>query len=219
MVSLVQYILESILSNELSKEFKIEQMSHNDAEKILNHNDGFKKLGVNDSSELPYWEDSQHYKMMYKNKCIGIFAIFDFINTEKTYIKYKNDKILQFYCKFIYEIFSRPIIRNTNISPSAFLEKSIYVTYLEMLPDNSKELDISPIATIKVFFEKLKEMCKKEHKIYICAHGKDKRVTSLYCKCGNFKMIKDFFNYDDLKFYKEHINNMTALNTGVFYKI
>ena len=220
MISLLQYILESVLSNELSKEFKIEEISIGKAYKLLKETNGFKKLGMSDESEIAYWEVSQHYKMMYKNNCIGIFALYDFNNIEDTIKKYNDDRYTNLFLQLIIRIFRMPISRKENINNTdEFLKRSIYVTYLLMLSDNQKELDISPIATIKVFFDKLKDICKNYHKDIICANGKDERITRLYCKCGGFKLLKNICNNDDIEFYKKHFDESDVLDSSVFYKI
>lgn len=219
MISLIEYILESILSNELSKELKMEKIDPDTAEKILSENDGFKKLGAKDSKEIIYWPVSQHYKIMYKNKCLGIFALFDFADIDIAWNAYRDDRYLQSSSDFTAGIFRRLLARIGKLDREAFIKKAIYVTYIETFPNAIKELDISPIATIKVFFERLIEFCKKEQKTYICANGKDQRVTSLYCKCGNFKLLKKIFNDDDIKFYDKFSNERTALDTGVYYII
>ena len=183
MISLLQYIFETVLSNDLSKEFKIEEISDNEANKLLEGINGFEKLGANDMSDIMFWENSIHYKMIYKNKCLGLFALCDF-----------NQNIEGDYERFLIKLFYKIFNDYQN-----FIKSSIYVTYLIMVSDNQKELDISPIATIKVFFDKLKDICKKQKKEYIFAHGKDERITRLYCKCGGFKYLKDFYTEKDIQ--------------------
>ena len=220
MISLLQYILESILSNELSKEFKIEEITIGKAYKILKETDGLEKLGVNDVSEMGYWEVSNHYKMIYKNNCIGIFALYDFNNIEDTIKKYNDDNFSNLFSQLIIRIFRMPISRKKNIyNKDEFLKRSIYVTYLLMLSDNQKKLDISPIATIKVFFDKLKDICKNQHKDIICANGKDERITRLYCKCGGFTLLKNICDDADIEFYKRHFTNPEILDSSVFYEL
>lgn len=221
MISLLQYILESVLSNELSKEFKIEEISLNTADKLLNENDGLKKLGgLSNSSEMLFWEVSNHYKMIYKNNCIGIFALYDFNNIEDTLKKHNIDKHSNMFMQLLIRIFRVPISRKKNINnPNEFIKRTTYITYLLMLSDNQKELDISPIATIKVFFDKLKEICNKQHKDIICSNGKDNRLTKLYCKCGGFKLLKEIFNNDDMNFFKKHCNDSHVLDSSVFYEL
>jgi hypothetical protein len=220
MISLLQYILESVLSNELSKELKIEEITAGKAHKILKETNGLKKLGMDDISDIVYWGVSNHYQMVYKNNCIGIFALYDFNNIEDTLKKYNDDRYTRFFLQLIIRIFRIPISRKENINDTdEFLKRSIYVTYLLMLPDNQKELDISPIATIKVFFDKLQDMCKNQHKDIICANGKDEHITRLYCKCGGFKQVKDICNNNDIKFYKTIYDDPAVLDSSVYYKI
>ena len=67
-----------------------------------------------------------------------------------------------------------------------------------------KKIDINDFALVKVFFNKLIELCEKKGCKYIFAHGKDKKTQKLYIKLGDFmsfnNSLEEYWDlYDDNK--------------------
>ena len=214
MISLIQYILESISSTELIKDFEFKEVDKKKNEDIINNKDNKEKLGINNSEstdDLYLFRISKHYQMIYKNKCLGIFGLFDFKDYKK-----KIESTYSGHMKDLYLFLINDIYKIIFEDRSQFEKQVIYVTYLLMLPEVQNELDIDKIATIKVFFNKLKDFVKQLKKDYIIANGKDEKLTKLYCKCGGFKCYKDFLSNKSLYSDKNH---KFIIETSVIYEL
>ncbi len=199
MISLLEYILESISSKELIKDIEIKKVKDNT--NIVSKNT--QQLGVNDIDELYLFQYSDHYQLIYKEQILGVFGLYDFKNSPQ-------DRISRWVYQFFSEIYP---------DSDKFNKLSLYVTYLLMFPNASKMLDINSIATIKVFFDKLKKYSESLGKEFIIANGKDDKTTKLYAKCGGFKRYIEFYPDEYLKSVKNDDIHNIVIQTGVIFSI
>lgn len=87
------------------------------------------------------------------------------------------------------------------------VKDSAYIILWQLSSKEKKELDINPIALVKVFYEKLEQKLKKEHIKVIGAHGKNEKMKKSYIKVGGFEDYSNKYLTDYTKKLWERINS------------
>ena len=219
MKNLADFIIEALINRpELEKDLKFEEVSKKEYIDILLSDEFNYKGGLlgdelitknKIDEDFNLLNDCDLFKITYKDKILGIVS----------YV-YLNNKIDDTFYKFfestmkkIYNYFEKRytgvekgndladkinIIKYLNLDGNAYskiksiLNDTVYIESLQISKEAKKKYDVNHIALIKIVFDKLKEIFKKDGKDFILAHGKDKRVSDLYCKLGGFVNFKNF---------------------------
>ena len=202
MKNLFQYILESLVDfNELREKMSFEDCSWEDIKKILltdEYNYG-KDLGfkgtednLDDEVFLGAEKDSHYFKIIYDKKVLGIFGIY--------YLKDWENISAITYKKIISSLFnSSKLLLEYNYKFDDIVKDSAYIILWQLSSKVKKELDINPIALVKVFYEKLEAKLKKEHIKIITAHGKNDKMKKSYIKVGGFEDYNSKYLTDYIK--------------------
>lgn len=214
MIALLEYIFEAIERNEIEKHLKFEEISIDEFEKIImsdEYGNGKNLLGEFPKDEdikdvLFLIEQSNMYKIMYKNETLGVVAYvlpknlkqFLKLSRQMTEREYLNKHIIWNLClrPFItahYHYYDA-VSANEKVFDDDTSEDTLksyydkctdeiaYVTAWQLSPTAKKKIDINEISLVKVFFEKLIKELKNNGAKYFFAHGKDKRICRLYVK-------------------------------------
>ena len=247
MISLYRYIFEAIERNEIEKHLKFEEISLDEFEKIImsdEYGNGKGLLGDypenEDLKELMFMiEQSDIFKIMYKNETLGVVAYVLPKNLKK-FIRSKEEKDIHSPNKHIlWKLCLSPFISmhyfnevsasekvfddpTSEEIASSYKEKIIgeiaYVTAWQLSPSAKKKIDINEISLVKVFFEKIINELKTNGAKYFFAHGKDKRVCRLYVKLAG--CINPINTYKIIwKLNKFHRDEFFAVEHLVYKKI
>lgn len=228
MISLFEYIIESLINaKELENDLKFIESTKKEIYGILDSDD-YKHgevLGLDSDTlkgqsdnEIFLENESTYYKIQYQNNIIGIVSI---VFPEKMEnLKNLHDKID---CKKIFKLFVSNSLSNEHKNSNIFnlkesdtkdvqyselqiskltnqlLKQTAYIGVWAFNQNIKKKLDINDFSLVKVFFNKLIQLCKDHKAQYIWAHGKDKHITQMYVKVGKF-----INPYEDL--FKININ-------------
>lgn len=190
MKNLYQYILESLVDfNELREKMSFEDCSWEDIKKIILTNEynygkdlGFKGTedNLDDEVFLGSEKDSHFFKIIYDKKVLGIFGIY--------YLKDWRNISLMVYKHIISSLFnSSKLLSEYGYRFDDIVKDSAYIILWQLSSKVKKELDINPVALIKVFYENLEAKLKKEHIKIIAAHGKNDKMKKSYIKVGGFE--------------------------------
>ena len=200
MKNLIEYLLESLINAEdLNKYLSFEDCTKEEAQKFLKKDDNYKRLLISNkkviNSEINYFDDSWHYKIMYKDKVIGYMAA----TTLEVIIKIAGKSI---------DIHS--LCYNYLTNGHGKYGDAAYITYLIMDERMKKKLDINEFSLIKIFFNKLIEDFQESDIKYIFCSGKDERISRLYQKLGGFTTIPfdDFYKYFEKKYSAKVLERM-----------
>ena len=157
--------------------------------------------------------DATYYKIQYENNIIGIVSIvfpeqMKNINNNN-FIK---DNCQDIFSLFIYNSISQKHknvdvfdLKETDFEDESMyhndasytrvqlrelaqclLEHTAYIGVWAINQNIKKKLDINDFSLIKIFFDKLIQLCKSHKAQYIWAHGKDDHITKMYVKVGKF---------------------------------
>ena len=217
MKNLIEYLLESLINAEdLNKYLSFEDCAKEEAQKFLKKDDNYKRLLVSNkkviNSEINYFDDSWHYKIMYKDKVIGYMAA-----TTLEVIKKIAGKSIDIH-SLCYSYLT---------DGHGKYDEAAYVTYLIMDERMEKKLDINQFSLIKIFFDKLIKDFQESDIKYIFCSGKDERISRLYQKLGGFTTISsdDFYKYFEKKYsekvferMKESFNKIKDVLPSILYK-
>lgn len=202
MKNLFQYILESLVDfNELREKMSFEDCSWEDIKKILltdEYNYG-KDLGyeetkgsLDDSVFLGAEKDSHYFKIIYDKNILGVFGIY--------YLKDWRNINAMAHKKVISSLFnSSKLLSKYSYKFNDIVKDSAYIILQQLSSKVKKELDINPIALIKVFYENLESKLKKEHIKIIAAHGKNEKIKKSYIKVGGFEDYSSKYLTDYIK--------------------
>ena len=191
MKNLFQYILESLVDfNELREKMSFEDCSWKDIKKILlsdEYNHGKDLSGFEVTEEyldheifLGDEKDSHYFKIIYDKKVLGIFGIYylkDWRNISVMGLKHIISSLFN----------SSKLLSEYGYTFDNIVKDSAYIILWQLSSKEKKELDINPIALVKVFYEKLEQKLKKEHITVIGAHGKNDKMKKSYIKVGGFE--------------------------------
>lgn len=213
MISLFEYIIESLINaKELENDLKFIESTKKEIYGILDSDD-YKHgevLGLDSDTlkgqsddEIFLENESTYYKIQYQNNIIGIVSIVFPEKMEKNSI----DKMA---CKKIFNLFVLNSLSNKHKNSNIFnlkesdtkdgkylplqiteltnqlLKQTAYIGVWAFNQNIKKKLDINDFSLVKVFFNKLIQLCKDHKAQYIWAHGKDKHITQMYVKVGKF---------------------------------
>ena len=202
MKNLFQYILESLVDfNELREKMSFEDCSWEDIKKILltdEYNYG-KDLGYEGTEEslddavfLGDEKDSYYFKIIYDKKVLGVFGIY--------YLKDWRNISAMVYKHIISSLFnSSKLLSEYGYKFDDIVKDSAYIILWQLSSKIKKELDINPVALVKVFYEKLEQKLKKEHIKVIGAHGKNEKIKKSYIKVGGFEDYSSKYLTDYIK--------------------
>ena len=195
-MSLDDWILESLVNfKELREDMKFVEITKDEAEEFImgdDFNNG-KDLDVANHKEFNEMifctsPSSEFYKIMYKDKLFGIFAYRN-LNKPAT----NKDRLEPYHYPFIKSLIN---IINTANEEEINIDNTTWIVLLQFSKKLKTELDINPLAGIKVFYEKMTEKLKQEGIKTILAFGKDANRAEQYIKAGKFKRITN--DKDDL---------------------
>lgn len=233
MISLLEYIFEAIGRNELEKDLKFVEITNKEFESIImtdEYEHGIALLGeFPEGTELRdlmfFYEQSTKFKIDFNGDTLGIVVyalpkdIVKFLDNDSYDINkhiYKDICLKPFInAHYDNEVKSGEEVFNkskSNESEEEYLDNIIketaYITAWQLSKDAKKKTDVNEIALVKVFFEKLIKELKNAGVKYICAHGKNERVTKMYVKLANFinpiNTFKDIFKkHKTRKFHKD----------------
>lgn len=213
MISLFEYIIESLINaKELENDLKFIESTKKEIYGILDSDD-YKHgevLGLDSDTlkgqsddEIFLENESTYYKIQYQNNIIGIVSIVFPEKMEKNSI----DKMA---CKKIFNLFVLNSLSNKHKNSNIFnlkesdtkdgkylplqiteltnqlLKQTAYIGVWAFNQNIKKKLDINDFSLVKVFFNKLIQLCKDHKAQYIWAHGKDEHITQMYVKVGKF---------------------------------
>ena len=213
MISLFEYIIESLINaKELENDLKFIESTKKEIYGILDSDD-YKHgevLGLDSDTlkgqsddEIFLENESTYYKIQYQNNIIGIVSIVFPEKMEKNSI----DKMA---CKKIFKLFVSNSLSNEHKNSNIFnlkesdtkdgkylplqiteltnqlLKQTAYIGVWAFNQNIKKKLDINDFSLVKVFFNKLIQLCKDHKAQYIWAHGKDEHITQMYVKVGKF---------------------------------
>lgn len=248
MISLYRYIFEAIERNDIEKHLKFEEISLDEFEKIImseEYGNGKGLLGdfpedVDLKDMMFLVEQSNIYKIMYKNEQLGVIAyvlpknLKKFLSSpeEKDKDSIHRHLLLKLCLRpFIVEHYENNVSANEKVFDDVNREETnlrqyyekctneiAYVTAWQLSPSAKKKIDINEISLVKVFFEKIIKELKNNGAKYFFAHGKDKRICRLYVKlAGCINPINTFKNI--WKRYKFHKDEFYFVEDIVFKKI
>lgn len=214
MISLFEYILESLGVSDIKNKMKFEQISYDDFLNILdtdeyNHGQDLGLENIKKDKDEVFGLDeniSKCYKITYENNILGIFSYMIYSDFKK----FKKD-----IDKNLFSYLSRAMDSDSDIDLDK--DKTAYIISLQISKYQKEKLDIHSIAVIKAFYEKIINEFKKNGIEMICAHGKDDKVTNGYCKAGGFKKL----NIDTkvVKYLKSRGVPEEAISMFVYKKI
>ena len=210
MKNLFQYILESLVNfNELREKMSFEDCSWKDIKKILLTDEynyakdlGFKgtEESLDDEVFLGIEEDSHYFKIIYNKKVLGVFGIY--------YLKDWKNINSMVYEDIITSLFnSSKLLSEYDYTFDNIVKDSAYIILWQLSSKEKKELDINPIALVKVLYEKLEQKLKKEHIKVIGAHGKNEKMKKSYIKVGGFEDYSNKYLTDYTKKLWGRINS------------
>lgn len=247
MISLYKYIFEAVERNEIEKYLKFEEISLDEFEKTImsdEYGNGKELLGefpedADLKDVLFLVEQSNMYKIMYKNETLGVIAYVSPKNLKK-FLNSTEDKDQESVIRHILwklclrpfisahyygrvsaneKVFDNPTSKETKDS---YYEKCTdelaYVTAWQLSPTAKKKIDINEISLVKVFFEKLIKELKNNGAKYLFAHGKNERICRLYVKLAG--CINPINTYKIIwKLNKFHRDEFFAVEHLVYKKI
>ena len=221
MKSLSEYILEVVTSKELANEIEFEKASNVLTNKLIQQNgsmselfgniDGIEKVRI--EYAFPSAAITERYAIKYKGEYIGVVGIVDGDKMVRYASQNSNNFVTEQIILLAYpyikvepddsHLLSRSLLRKLERA----LDGTLYVAYLYLFKQKYQSLDLSPMATIKVVFDTIKETAEARHAKRIMAGGKDYRVTNLYCKVGGFhknadkypRTVEEYFRYKQLR--------------------
>lgn len=164
------------------------------------------------TNQLFLEDEATYYKIQYQNNIIGIVSIvfpaqmanlknsvdnwnckkiFGLLALNSILQKHKNVDIFNlkesdFEDKSMYD--KNAQYSSTQIEELAMqlLEHTAYIGVWAINQNIKKKLDINDFSLIKIFFNKLIQLCINHKAQYIWAHGKDEHITKMYVKVGKF---------------------------------
>lgn len=215
MISLFDYIIESLINaKELEKNLKFVESSKKEVYGILDTDDykhgeviGMSSDDLNGKTPNQTFLENEaiYYKIQYQDNIIGIISIV----FPAQMANIKND-VDNWCCKKIFKLFALNSISQKHKNVDIFnlkksdtkddeysqtqieelttqlLEHTAYIGVWAINQNIKKKLDINDFSLIKIFFDKLIQLCKSHKAQYIWAHGKDDHITKMYVKVGKF---------------------------------
>jgi hypothetical protein len=250
MISLYRYIFEAIERNDIEKHLKFEEISLDEFKQIIMSNEYDNGKGLlgefpedSDLKDILFLiEQSDMFKIMYKNETLGVVAyvlpkkLKKFLIEKRTDENYFLKHILETLClkPFIYAHYNNEVSSNEKVfndpiskekDEESFFDKCTneiaYITAWQLSPTAKKKIDINEISLVKVFFEKIINELKTNGAKYFCAHAKNERICKLYVKLAG--CINPINTYKDIwkkkKTYKFHRDDFYVVEHMVYKKI
>lgn len=194
-------------------------------------------------------DEAIYYKIQYQNNIIGIISIvfpeqmanlksnddnwacrkiFGLLALNSISQNQKNVDIFglkesDFEDKSMYDKNAQYSVTQIKELATQLLEYTAYIGVWVINQNIKKKLDINDFSLIKIFFNKLIQLCKSHKAQYIWAHGKDEHITKMYVKVGKFiNPYEELFKINIDKGYfgndKQNKNYFTQLTKTLVIK-